>query len=154
MENNKIITITRICLIAILFCGLISCIYFYPTYILNNKLINDSSKMYLIIFYEIISVPCFYLLFDFWSITNKMKNDDQFSYSVAKNIKKDSIILFTSSIVLLIGNIIFSIININVLSLYNIVLVLIAFFASIFLAILSYYISKAAFLKEETDGLI
>ncbi len=154
MNKEKVVLFTRLSIIGILLCGIAICFYFFPTYILSDISLNRNEKIILLTFYELLSLPCFYLLVTFWTITFKMIDDNQFSDNVAKTVKKDALILLSCSLILFLGNIIFSIININILTLFNIILSIIGFFLSVLLAIGSYYIKKAAFLKEETDGLI
>ncbi len=99
------------------------------------------------------TIPCYAVLLIAWKIATSIANNKAFTKDNSQRLKKVSILAFVSSIYLFIGNIIFFILNANPVAWFA-ALLLVCFIGvsiSVASAVLSYFVNKAAILKEEND---
>lgn len=163
MKDKRMAFIARGAIIIIGLCGLIMCAFWYP-FETSIFLLRFTPEPFTcaenvrywtqLIFYWATSIPCFCILMIFWKVSDAIKKDEMFSYRIAKIIKKATIILFVDIVVFLIGNIIFTCLGWNAFAIVYFIISAIGIAFVEGLIIFSYYITKAAKLKEETEGLI
>ena len=144
-------------------CGIIMCVLWYPFAVSFEIMgvvdVSPTPEQQValwtqLLFYWGVSVPCFLILAFSWKITDAIKNDAFFSYKIAKKINFCAMLLFVDVIIFFIGNTVFLLLNWSVFVLvYYIIAVVGLAVASVFAAI-AHFVSKAAKLKEETEGLI
>lgn len=143
--------------------GIIICGFWYPFSIsLTTIGITDTAPTsqqivrfwVQLIFYWVVSVPCFFVLILFWKISTAIRYDSVFDNRVSNQIKRCAIILFSDVVVFFVGNSIFAIWKWNSFLLVHFIIGIIGLLFAGFLVILSYYVKKAANLQEMVDGTI
>lgn len=154
--NDKLLSaLTRIAILIIGICGLLSCLLWIPISIGNGTLqhLPWESLSFLIqyVFHWIVSLPCFVLLFFAWKITSSMNSGKLFLQKNAVYASYASIILAIDISIFLIGNILFSILGWSNWILLHILIAVIGLVVSIFMYVLSKYLIRAALLQEESD---
>ena len=148
----------RCAIIAIAVCGVLVCVCWYP---LSTLVVSAGSGRKLefwaqLLFYWIVSLPCFWILVMGWKVTTAIKEDSLFKEKTAKTVKTATQILFIDVAVFFIGNLVFlllewSLIHLAVIHLF---LVIVGLVIGVFMAILSHYLYRAAELQEESEGTI
>ncbi len=160
-----------ICIFAAL--GIFSCIYWYLVNIwIWEGILEIGVVSYIVVMFHVIAaIPCFFLLGIAWSVSNSFNDDTIFSAKTAKKLRIAWKIMLVDSCYYLFGNIILIALRINAIGmeyinltklfssalangLNSIILSIIGLFISLFLYILSVYISKAHCLKEENESIL
>ena len=158
MSSKTLCAFVRFAVIATAICGLALCGYIFPValYDILGFDPNRSGLTIWLIFLWAASIPCFVILADVWLVSSAIKRDEVFTLKTARLIKKAAILLLVDMGFFAVGN---AALLVTGLSRPNILFLSILgciFGVSLALlaAVLSRYISKAAVLKEETDGTI
>lgn len=154
--NEKLLSaLTRVAILVIGLCGVLSCFLWIPISIGNGTLQNlpweSSSFSIQYVFHWLVSLPCFVLLIFAWKITSNMNEGKLFLEKNAVYVSHASIILLIDIIIFLIGNIVFTILGWSNWLILNILISIIGLVVSIFMYILSKYLICAAKLQEESD---
>ena len=154
--NEKLLSaLTRIAILIIGICGLLSCFLWIPISMGNGTLQNlpwkSSSFLIQYVFHWIVSLPCFVLLFFAWRIASNMNNGRLFLEKNALYVSYAFMILVIDIIVFLIGNIVFAILGWSNWIVLHILIAVTGLVVSIFMYILSKYLIRAAILQEECD---
>ena len=155
MKEKTLCTLTRIAIVIIGICGLLSCFLWIPLSIGGGTLQNlpwqSSDFLVQYIFHWIVSLPCFVLLFFAWKIASSMNNGKLFSKKNALYVSYASIILVIDIIFFLIGNVVFALLGWSNWLALHILVAVIGLVVSVFMYILSKYLIRAAVLQEESD---
>ena len=153
----------RFSIVIIALCGLTVCALWYPysfSLIKIGLLGSELSELTsihswgLLSFYWAVSIPCFVILIIAWKISVYIKTEQLFTIKVANMIKLCALILLIDLGIFLIGNIIFLLLKINDFAIIYFFLIIGGLVLSILLSVLSYYVAKAAELKEISDGTV
>ena len=153
----------RFSIVIIALCGLTVCALWYPYSfslikigLLGSELseLTSIQRWGLLSFYWAVSIPCFVILIIAWKISVYIKTEQLFTIKVANMIKLCALILLIDLGIFLIGNIIFLLLKINDFAIIYFFLIIGGLVLSILLSVLSYYVAKAAELKEISDGTV
>ncbi len=153
----------RFSIVIIALCGLTVCALWYPYSfslikigLLGSELseLTSIQSWGLLSFYWAVSIPCFVILIIAWKISVYIKTEQLFTIKVANMIKLCALILLIDLGIFLIGNIIFLLLKINDFAIIYFFLIIGGLVLSILLSVLSYYVAKAAELKEVSDGTV
>lgn len=153
----------RFSIVIIELCGLTVCALWYPYSfslikigLLGSELseLTSIQSWGLLSFYWAVSIPCFVILIIAWKISVYIKTEQLFTIKVANMIKLCALILLIDLGIFLIGNIIFLLLKINDFAIIYFFLIIGGLVLSILLSVLSYYVAKAAELKEISDGTV
>ncbi len=153
----------RFSIVIIALCGLTVCALWYPYSfslikigLLGSELseLTSIQSWGLLSFYWAVSIPCFVILIIAWKISVYIKTEQLFTIKVANMIKLCALILLIDLGIFLIGNIIFLLLKINDFAIIYFFLIIGGLVLSILLSVLSYYVAKAAELKEISDGTV
>ena len=153
----------RFSIVIIALCGLTVCALWYPYSfslikigLLGSELseLTSIQSWGLLSFYWAVSIPCFVILIIAWKISVYIKTEQLFTIKVANMIKLCALILLIDLGIVLIGNIIFLLLKINDFAIIYFFLIIGGLVLSILLSVLSYYVAKAAELKEISDGTV
>lgn len=153
----------RFSIVIIALCGLTVCALWYPYSfslikigLLGSELseLTSIQSWGLLSFYWAVSIPCFVILIIAWKISVYIKTEQLFTIKVANMIKLCALILLIDLGIFLIGNIIFLLLKINDFAIIYFFLIIGGLVLSILLSVLSYYVVKAAELKEISDGTV
>ena len=157
--NVKLLSaLTRIAIIIIGVCGLVSCLFWVPMFMGEGTFQNvpwwtiEFSVQY--VFHWFVSLPCFGILIIAWRITLNMKQGKLFLQKNARYVNHAAVILIIDIVIFLIGNIIFTAIGWNATMIVHIFVAVSGLVISIFMYILSKYLISAAVLQEESDFTI
>ena len=158
MTEKSLCIWVRYAILAIAICGVCACAFWYPYSVSwSTKALQATQKVAYwvqLVFYWLISLPCFALLCMGWKITTAIKEDRLFVEQNATLVKKAVHILFADIIVFLVGNAIFLALGWNAFALLYLLFAVVGLVISVFMAILSHYLYKAAVLQEESEGTI
>ncbi len=163
MNTFKLSLLVKGAIIALGLCGLFMCVVWYPFSIslsamgvvsANPSLSQNIELWTQLIFYWVVSVPCFIVLIFAWKITGSIKNDEVFSHKVVNLIKKCAAVLVIDIVVFLVGNIIFLAVGWNDFAIVYFMIAVVGLIIVSVLLTLSHFAEKAVELKEETEGLI
>ena len=153
----------RFSIVIIALCGLTVCALWYPYSfslikigLLGSELseLTSIQSWGLLSFYWAVSIPCFVILIIAWKISVYIKTEQLFTIKVANMIKLCALILLIDLGIFLIGNIIFLLLKINDFAIIYFFLIIGGLVLSILLSVLSYYVAKAAELKEVSVGTV
>ena len=163
MKNSSIALFIRLIIIFIAACGLAICVFWYPFSIsLSVMGLADSVPTFeqniemwtQLIFYYLVSLPCFIILFLAWLITCSMKKGSFFSKKNVKIIKLSALILFVDLMVFLIGNVVFLILGWNDFALIYFILFVIGLGLTILIMFFETYLKKSLKMQENREVLI
>ena len=163
MKNSLIALFVRLIIIFIAACGLAICVFWYPFSIsLSVMGLADSVPTFeqniemwtQLIFYYLVSLPCFIILFLAWLITCSMKKGAFFSGKNIKIIKLSALILFVDLMVFLIGNVVFLILGWNDFALIYFILFVIGLGLTILIMFFENYLKKSVKMQENREVLI
>jgi hypothetical protein len=150
----------RCAIIAMAICGVCVCAFWYPFSIsLTTDGLQETGTQagvfwVQLIFYWLISLPCFAVLCIGWKITSALKEERLFVVENATLVKTAVHILFVDIAVFLVGNVVFLALGWNDFVFLYLFFAIIGLVVAVFLAILSHYLYKAAELQEENEGTI
>ena len=163
MKNSLIALFVRLIIIFIAACGLAICVFWYPFSIsLSVMGLADSVPTFeqniemwtQLIFYYLVSLPCFIILFLAWLITCSIKKGAFFSKKNVKIIKLSALILFIDLMVFLIGNVVFLILGWNYFALFYFRLFVIGLGLTILIMFFEKYLKKSVKMQENGEVLI
>ena len=162
MKNkNYILAKTAILLMGA--CGLAMCAYWYPFSIkitagwIDGAVITPEQYTEFwtqLIFYWVVSIPCFIILAIAWKISDAIKRETIFSRRTARLIKNCITIFLVDEVVFFIGNFVFWRLDWNAFAVLYLAVGVMGFVVSGLTYIISHYIIQAAALKEEVEGTI
>ncbi len=162
MDAKKLSVVVKISVIAMAVCGILMCALWLPysTYIsvvgagAQPTAEQNVAVWVQVAFYCAACVPCFVILAFVWKIADAIKGDRAFSAEVAKLIMRAAVTLYADIAFFMVGNIVFAALGWNeFFFVYFVVAVIAVVVASIF-CVIAHYVSKAAYLQKETEGLI
>ena len=156
MEIKKLSKLLKVILTGLFILSLILYIFVIPligrTFVEANPELSNWYRPWLI-FICLTSIPVFMALFYSAKISKNISNDMAFTEENSKYLKYISKLALTDSIIFFIGNIVMLLFNMN----HPSVLIL-SFWISflglslyVIFSLLSYFVSKAAILKDEND---
>lgn len=158
MSSKALCLIARCSIVVIALCGLCVCVYPLPFSAIFSAFFpvvgGDITIYIFILFLELSTLPCFFILIVIWKMTNAVKEEKVFTKKVAKQISLCAKILFIDLGVFFIGNIVFAILQANAFFLFYLFAIIIGVIVACFGAVLSHYINKAAEIKEEIEATI
>lgn len=153
MKTDKLSVLLKGGIIVFGICGLLMCVLWYP-YTVSLTAENSVEKWIQLIFYWLVSIPCFVILVFAWRITGSIKTDEVFTKKTAKCIKLCMFILFMDVCVFFIGNVVFMILGWSKLAFVNLMLAAIGLVVTSVLLVACHYVEKGANLQEEVEGTI
>ena len=168
MKNSLIALFVRLIIIFIAACGLAICVFWYPLSISLSVMgladsvpvptFEQNIEMWTqLIFYYLVSLPCFIILFLAWLITCSIKKGAFFSKKNVKIIKSSALILFIDLMVFLIGNVVFLILGWNYFALFALFyfrLFVIGLGLTILIMFFEKYLKKSVKMQENGEVLI
>lgn len=166
MKNSLIALFVRLVIVLIAACGLAICVFWYPFSIYLSVMgLADSVPTFeqnieiwtQLIFYYLVSLPCFIILFLAWLITCSIKKGAFFSKKNVKIIKSSALILFIDLMVFLIGNVVFLILGWNYFALFALFyfrLFVIGLGLTILIMFFENYLKKCVKMQENREFLI
>lgn len=155
MSKKSLYYLVKSAIIIVALCGLCICGCLYPFLVSLNGLDRGSEAVMWsqLIFYWLTSIPCFIILGIAWNIASSIKAE-LFTHRNAKLLKNSAIILFVDSIVFFIGNFVFMLIGYNPFAIAFFMLVIIALIASLALAVVGHYVTRATTIREENESYV
>lgn len=163
MNNNLRSVAIKCSILAITLFGIFMCLCWYPFSISLTSMgtvpstptVSQNIEMYTqLIFYWIVSIPCFCILAYAWSISNAIKRDDVFTITTATQVKKIVVILSIDIAIFILGNAIFMMLGWNDFAIVYFIIAVLGVVIACTFAIISHYISQATLFKEENEGTI
>ncbi len=159
MSSKTLANLIKAAVIAVTVCGLFICGYILPEFGSNIAEMNpEFAYMYIpwLVFLLITAAPFFVILGLIWRVAMQIRRDLVFTVLTAKLVKIASIILLCDIIFFFIGNIVMVILQMThpAVMLFALFGCVLGFALSIATAVLARYISKAAALQEEVEGMI
>ena len=156
MEQRKMVKWLKFLVIFVAICGLILCAMVIP--VVGKELSGMSPELgrYFkpwVTFVWVLAIPCFVALVHAWMIFSNIEKDKAFSVENAKHMEKISYLAGADTIVLISGNIVLLILNMNHPSVFLVLLLIgiIGIGISVAAAVLSHLIQKASNLQDEND---
>lgn len=152
---------TSVIFLAIL--GLIICAFWYPFSIsitiwgtnVPDQILENNLEFYTqLIFFWIVSIPCFIILFMIWKLGNAIKRDNVFNTQTALLVDRCVKILFIDIIVYTLGNIVFLLLGWNDFAFIYFGIAIVGLVIASVLSVASHYLFKAAALQEEVNYTI
>ena len=169
MKNRVLITLSRIALVFVLIVGVGICLWWYPFSISlttvgvvsgesGSSVPVDSNQLLAfwtqLIFAWLVSVPCFAVVFFLLKSTSFARHDCFFSYRNANFYKIVSIIIFSDSIILITGHMIFMFLKWNPFAILYYVIGILGLILALFSFFIYRYLEKATRLKEDNDSIL
>lgn len=162
MSNKNISLMLKFVIIFIALVGLLICTLWYPFSLSLTaiKFISPVSQLQKVefwvqlMFYWLVSIPCFVMLIFYWKIANLIRKDKAFSINVVKKLNTTIKILGIDLVIFFIGNIVFTFLEWNDFALFYFILALLGLCIVCVTCILSHFVKEAALLKEESEGTI
>lgn len=163
MKSSLIAVLVRVVIVVLAACGIAICALWYPFSISLSVMgvveavptVTQNIQLWTqLIFYWLVSLPCFTILFMAWLMTNSMKNEAFFNDRNVKLARISAIILFVDLAVFLIGNIVFVILGWNEYAIIYFILSTIGLGIAILIKVFEQYLKKSVKMQEETEGLI
>ncbi len=166
MNNRTISFSIKICILIAALTGIFVCTQIYPfTASLEAfGLSPDGTRPWtdaqylkfwsMLIFYWVMSLPCFAVLLIGWLVSGDIKKDNLFSLGAVKRLKAAFLILFFSSCIFLAGNIVFRALDWSVFATMYAFIAVVGIIMSFGIYVLSKFVSKAQLLKEENDSIL
>lgn len=163
MKNSLIAVLVRVVIVVIAACGLAVCAFWYPFSISLSVMgvvdavptVAQNVQMWTqLVFYWLVSLPCFGILVLAWLMTNSMKKEAFFNERNVKLAKISALILFVDLLAFLIGNVVFLILGWNDYAIIYFILFAIGLGGAILVKVFEQYMKKAVQMQEDTEGLI
>lgn len=161
MQDKKLSSLIRASIILIAVCGMAICLLWVPMGEFGWKmgdvwLLDGQVKEFWaqIVFHWIVSLPCFYLLWLAWQVTGDMKKGRLFIFENASRVKYATWILAGDLLLFLLGHTLFALLRWNTCYMVYLLVALIGLIVTVFLGVVSHYLSRAAELQEESDATI
>lgn len=155
MNEKMLSRLTRLAILLIGVCGVLSCLLWVPISTENATLraLPWRSYSFLIqyVFHWCVSLPCFLLLGLAWRVTANMNCDGLFMEENARYVGRAAVILIFDDLAFLIGNVIFAALGWNRWLTLHIPVAVTGLVLAIFMYVLSQYLARAAALQEESD---
>ena len=155
MNEKHLGALTRVAIIVIGICGLLSCLFWIPMSVGKGALqdLPWTAWDFLIpyVFHWGVSLPCFWLLILAWRVSGNMNHGKLFAEQNAVYVNRATAILIVDILAFLIGNVIFAVLGWNDWLLLQVFVAVIGLVIAVFLYILSTYLMRAAVLQEESD---
>ena len=155
MSKKSLCYLTRSAILMMALCGVCICVCLYPFLVSLNGFDKGSEAVMWsqLIFYWLSSVPCFIILGFGWKIASSIKTEP-FIHKNAKLLKIGATLLFADSVFFFIGNIVFMFTGYNPFAIAFFMLVIIAMIASLALAVVGHYVTRATKLREENESYV
>lgn len=159
MSSKTLCNMVRFAVIATTLCALFISLFLLPSW---GKSIVDANPEFANLYFPwmgflwVVILPCFVILFFVWKVSGAIKREEVFTFETAKWVRISAVILFSDAGFFLAGNIILSLINMNHpgILLLSMLGDMFAIALALLAAVLSRYITKAAVLQEESEGII
>ena len=163
MNSNKITIVLRISIIIIALCGAVMCAFWYPFSISLTAIgvtnatptLEQIIKFWVqLVFYWLVSIPCFFILALLWYMSVIFKKEGFFSEKIIKATKIEIITLLIDLAIFLIGNIVFAILGWNDFAIIYYLITVIGLVVVGLFYVFIYIIKKGIQMKEEIEGTI
>lgn len=163
MKNSMLAVLVRVVIVVIATCGILVCAFWYPFSISLSVMgvveteptaAQNIQLWTQLVFYWVVSIPCFAILVLAWLMTNSMKKEAFFKEKNVKLTKISAIILFADLVAFLIGNVVFLILEWNDYAIIYFILFAIGLGGAILIKVFEQYLKKAVQMQEDTEGLI
>ena len=155
MSKKSLYYLVRSAIFIVALCGLCICGCLYPFLVSLNGFDKGSETVMWsqLIFYWISSIPCFIILGIAWRIAASIKTE-LFTHNNAKLLKSSALLLFADSIVFFVGNFVFMFMGYNPFAIAFFMLVIVALIASLALAVVGHYLTRATTIREENESYV
>jgi hypothetical protein len=159
MTSRTLGILMRISVIAAAISGLFLCIYVIPSWGLGIVHANPEFSGWFwpwLIFAWLTALPCFIVLIYVWKVSDAVKKDTVFTMLTAKWVKMGAVLLLIDAAFLFIGNVVLLLLNMNHpgILLFFILVDIFIIALALLAAVLSRYLTKAAILQEESEGIL
>jgi len=159
MSSRTLGSLMRISVIATAICGLFLCIYVIPSW--GGSIINANPEFIewfwpWLIFAWLVALPCFAVLVFVWKVSGAVTQETVFTVLTAKWVKMGAVLLLSDAAFLFIGNVVLLLLDMNHpgILLLSIIGDIFAVALALLAAVLSRYLTKAAVLQEESEGIL
>lgn len=164
MTNRTISFLVKISILLIAFAGVIVCAFWYPFstsfslteigYATADSVSKAAAYWGQLLFYWIISLPCFAVLIVTWLLAENIKKDDVFSFNTSKKLTVIFYLLFVDSCIFIVGNTAFTILSWNLFSALYYFIGIFGMILSFVVYVIAKFVVKAQILKEENDSIV
>ena len=169
MSNKKLYIFARCSILVVATSVLFLCVLLPVFFIgISEPLMNDTSinmayilTNSLIVLYWTVTAICLIVLGVIWRITRSIKTGTLFTSKIVKQVKLCTILLLSDLGIFFIGNAVvailgatFSALNYQALVVVMSIVIIPGLVVSVFMAIIAFYLGKAAVLKEEIEATI
>lgn len=159
MSSQSLSRLMRLAVISVALCLLFLCLYIIPLW--GRGMIDtypELSAWYWpwLMFAWITALPCFMVLGLIWKVSRAVKEETVFTMVTAQWVKRAAVWLLSDAVLLVAGNIILLLLNMNhpgILILSMILAICIVGMA-LLAGVLSRYLTKATVMQEESDGTL
>lgn len=165
-KHGMIVICLRISLIIICVLGVAICALAYPFQVSltaigvpSGERVPPTMEQYIeywvqLGFYWIASIPCFLILLFGWDISSEIKKGNAFSMKVSKKLDIAAKILFVDSMIYLLAQLVFTMLDWNPFVIIMIIVGLIGLILSFVLYLAARYVQQATIIKEENETYI
>jgi hypothetical protein len=140
-------------------CGLFLCVFAVPSF--GNSMIQANPECSgwfwpWLIFAWLFSLPCFAILVFVWKVSDAVIHETVFTVKTAKWVKTGAVLLLSDTVFLFVGNVVLVLLNMSHpgVLLLSVIGAIFAVALSLLAAALSRYLTKAAVLQEESEGML
>lgn len=159
MSSKTLGTLMRVSVIAAAISGLFICTYAVPSW--GKSIIYAYPEFSgwfwpWLIFAWIVAIPCFIVLVYVWKVSGAVKQETVFTILTARWVKMGALLVLLDAAILFVGNIVLLLLNMNHpgVLLLSVIGVFFIIALALFAAVLARYLTKAAVLQEESEGIL
>lgn len=163
MSEKRIRFSVKFMIAVVFLCGAAVCVLWYPFSISLTSVgvtadsVTKAQRTEFwtqLLFYWSVSIPCFLVLIIAWRLPMFRKTGASFSFKDAKRLRIISGILYADCVVFFIGNLVFTLLKWNDFAMIYIIVLAAGLASAAGFTVLSYYVKKAAELREENESYI
>lgn len=158
MKDRHFCFLMRLAILLITLCGILVCVFGVSIGILEWNFtpqfftkLNKPELIIQYVFQWIVSLPCFWIMFICWLITNDMREGKLFSKVNVTRISRSLLTLAIDIIVYVIGYATFAVLGWNKLLVLHLFVAVVGLIFVIALSVISHYLYRATQLQEESD---
>jgi len=159
MTSKNLGNLMRLSVIAAAISGLFLCIYVIPSW--GRSIIDANPELSgwfwpWLIFAWLVALPCFAVLVYVWKVSGAVSKDTVFTILTAKWVKTGAVLLLSDAALIFIGNVVLLLLDMSHpgILLLSIIGDIFAVALALLAAVLSRYLTKAAVLQEESEGIL
>lgn len=154
-EKTGFSLLARLSILAMGICGICICACWYPFEISLNAFGGGTTSLMWaqLCFDWLVSLPCFLILGIAWTVAISMKKEI-FTRKNSDRLKLCGWILLCDTLIYLLGNLAFMLMEQNVFAIFHFFMALLALIVSLLFFMAGYYVSHGTRLREENEEFV